>query len=131
MCESGSLLSQLEGIITGSGSGRALLCVRLDAAFAAPHTAHSFVPRHSPDCIPAQGVTGVFAPAAALTRGELKASGLLRRPGASSVNFIEFTFYELGARWTMSCNCVKPFSSSPPSISFPFIMRHIAFSMKP
>ncbi len=65
-----------------------------------PTQAQGFLRRHSPDCIPARGVTNIFASwrshaahrgtepcfawTAALTRGELAAPFLLRRPAPHS-----------------------------------------------
>jgi len=40
-----------EGMTTGSGAGPAFALVVWDAAFTAPHTAHSLVRRHSSGCI--------------------------------------------------------------------------------
>ncbi len=54
---------------TGSGAGRALFFVRYGCGLRRPTRAQGFVRRHSPDCIPARGVTNIFALAAALTQG--------------------------------------------------------------
>jgi len=46
---------------TGSGAGRALFFVRFGCGLRRPTRAHSLVRHHSPDCIPARGVTNIFA----------------------------------------------------------------------
>jgi hypothetical protein len=69
-----------EGMVTGSGAGRALFFGRYGCSLRRPTQAQGFVRRHSPDCIPARGVTNIFALAAALTGGELTAPDLLRCP---------------------------------------------------
>ncbi len=50
-----------EEMKTGSGAGRALFFVRCGCGLHHPTQAHRFVRRHSPDCIPARGVTNIFA----------------------------------------------------------------------
>jgi hypothetical protein len=50
-----------EGTKTGSGAGPALFFVRCGCGLHRPTLAHSLVRRHSPDCIPARGVTNIFA----------------------------------------------------------------------
>ncbi len=50
-----------EEMKTGSGAGRALFFVRFGCGLRRPTQAQRFVRRHSPDCIPARGVTNIFA----------------------------------------------------------------------
>jgi hypothetical protein len=58
-----------EEMKTGSGAGRALFFGRYGCSLRRPTQAQGYVRRHSPDCIPARGVTNIFALAAALTQG--------------------------------------------------------------